>query len=529
MNLLSLFTREELVAGLEISDNFLRLALLKKSKIPAPKIVKIPTTKAAKVPLPTEKSENQQDVSTAPISVENKKEVPILEKTEVVFLIEEPLEAGIIKDGIVINKESLAKSLKELFKKTNPKVKFAVVSIPAEHAYFKIFSFPKTIQEERLEETMKLTIGFQLPVVPEQVYLDWEKTEGQNQNEVFLTTMPKPVANSYIEALNLAGLRIVAVEISPLSALRSVEIKENSQFVLKIPSLSGVGIYFVKNGKIWFARFLPEKFINKKSFDDESKKLSDFFEFTGESIGDPIDNIGPKSIEWIELDKLKISNQMATLGESRLNERTDSSKWLVSLGAALRGLMPRHEDNLISLMPVGTEEAYEYQKMATFAEFISSISIGLSIFFSAAFLIAWIFISSIQQQTSKQIENLTALPVPEDAAILEEQTKELNDALSVSTSLINTMPKWSAVLDELKGRVISDIIIVNLSLPSPSDIFGVNGIAKNRSQLNLFKKSLEGSEMFMDINLPLANLEQKENIPFSISFRLKNPKIIYEY
>ena len=55
----------------------------------------------------------------------------------------------------------------------------------------------------------------------------------------------------------------------------------------------------------------------------------------------------------------------------------------------------------------------------------------------------------------------------------------------------------------------------------------ITGVSKDRETLNLFKKSLQESPYITGVELPINNLEQKENIPFSISFHLKDPSMLY--
>lgn len=136
---------------------------------------------------------------------------------------------------------------------------------------------------------------------------------------------------------------------------------------------------------------------------------------------------------------------------------------------------------------------------------------------------------TIQQKVSKEVENISSLPLPSDTAELENKAQELNNLISATSDIVKILPRWSGVLEELKARIISGILPSSVNLPSPDGIINVSGIAQNRSQMNQFKKIMEDSPVFTEINLPLTNLEQKENIPFNMSFRLKDPFLIYDF
>jgi Tfp pilus assembly protein PilN len=203
------------------------------------------------------------------------------------------------------------------------------------------------------------------------------------------------------------------------------------------------------------------------------------------------------------------------------------SNWLLSLGAALRGLTPRNQDGSISLMPVSTKQAYEYQRAISFASFLSKLSIAVALFFVVCYASAWGFLVSVQQKTIDRIDNLSELPVSDTAAADEERAQKLNGLISTSAAIIKTTPAWSKVIDELAQKTDTGIIVTGLSLPAPEGTMTVTGVAANRVVLNDFKKRLEESTLFANIKLPLTNLEQKEKIPFSVSLNLKDPASLY--
>lgn len=469
MNLLTLITREESVAGLEVSDTFLRVALLGPSK---------------------EKT-----------------------KLEIKSLGEEPLPRGVIEGNTVKNEREFIEALKRLFKKLRKKIRYVVVSLPSRGLYTKIFSFPKAVKEEKLEESMKLTLGFQLPVRLEEVYLDWEKIEGADESKVFLAALPRTVVDSYIKLLSAAGLKPIAVEVHPSSFPRVAKLPDAPLLVKELGG-TDAHLFIVEVQGVQFSRLLPDTFLNEKLLEQEVQKLANFYEVeTGQSP--QIVNLNDTQLQDTYLDHPDIQKSPGT--------------WAVALGAAARGLIPRAEDTLVSLLPVGTEEAYEYQKMIAFSEFFSSISIGLSVFFAVAFLGTWFFMTSLQERMLTQIEALDTAPAPGDAGTLEEQARNINTLVALGVDLTHTLPRWSPLVEELKARLVPGISIASFASARLEEGFIVNGTASGRSQLNLFKNTLEESPLFQNVNLPLTNLEQREHIPFSITFYLEDPQSVYVY
>lgn len=436
--------------------------------------------------------------------------------TEVKMLKEAPLKEGIIVNGEIKDKASFIKTLKEILREVKPKIRYAIVSISPNGIYSHLYSFPKTVSGEKLEETMKLTIGFQLPMKTEEVYLDWEKVSFAEKNEIFLASVPKPIIDAYAEILVASGIGPIAVEFYPMSAVRAIDFpSDKGAHLLLIANRQNINISVIENRTIKFNRLVPADFLS-----DDIRKVIDFYESGNMTQISGILLVGDKKNLGDLISNLSIS-------QAKINKLKDGNRWLIAVGAAMRGIMPRSEDTLVSLLPVGTEEAYENQKAIVFSEFLSNLALGLSVFFGAVFVAAWILMTVLQQNFSTRLSALNILPLAADAVELENRAKNFNEWVGKTAGLLENLPKWSGVVEEIKARKGPGIIISNLSIPSPEGIISIGGISQSRLQLNLFRKNLEESPLFTDIKLPLTNLEMKENVPFSISFKLKDTAILY--
>src|SRR3989337_1753253 len=135
-NIIRLFTGEELIAGLEMSDSFVRLVLL-------------------------EKNDETQ-------------------KPELKLFAEEPVAEGTIKDGKIENPLSLEKSLKNLQLKLHFPITNVVVSVPPNFVYSRVLNFPYSITGEKLNEAIDLAINFQLPFSPNEMYVSWETNKQES-------------------------------------------------------------------------------------------------------------------------------------------------------------------------------------------------------------------------------------------------------------------------------------------------------------------------------------------------------------
>ena len=510
MDLLKFFTREEVIAGLEINDCYVRLAILEKAE---------------------ERKERTfsswKKLVKSPLKKEAKK--PKAEKFYVRPIGEKSLRKKTIENGKIINKAVLVSTLKEVFKKSKVQISFVAVSIPSEKVYSKVYSFPKTVVGEKLEEAMKLNIDFQLPLRPENAYLDWEKMEDEGRNEVFLSAIPKEVIDDYIAVLTEAGFKAVAIETNGQSAARAIGDEGDYSVAILMKQKSGLNVLLTRGKAVHFSRFLLNNFYpNQKDFDQELSRIIDYYEYeTKNNVrGTVIVNNEGESFSFKNLP-IQIEPKLVANIEPKEEIKSDLPRWIVAVGAAIRGNLPRSSDTIVSLMPIGTEEAYEKQRAISFMHFISSAVIGLSVFFSFAFIATLIMMISLRQNFNDKLSILNSNPNPSGAG-LEEKAVQFNELVAMANKILNETPKWSVALEELKARKIDDITVSSLSASSVNDYFNMAGIAKSRPQLNLFKKIMEESPLITEVNVPINNVGMKENIPFSMTFKLKTPIMLNE-
>jgi Tfp pilus assembly PilM family ATPase len=481
MNILHALTRKKNVVGIEISDSLIRLAFFRASK-----------------KKPKRKKEGGDTAYAF---------------NEELVLIEEPLEARVVTDGIVADKELLTKILRLLRTKIKVETNYAIVSIPDGKIYSRIFSFPKSVGEARLPEAMRLAINFQLPMQTERLYLDWEQVPGStNTNEILLSTIDRTVAQDYMDALEGAGWKTLALESHLASIARAIKITpdQTTLFTKKCPDSTTV--FALKNGSLVFSRALPVSFV------------------PAEKIAAEVQNI-KKALAASLKTPLILGNLMETPIRSDCAEypalTVPKAKWLIALGAVIRGRIPEGQDKLISLLPVGTEEAYAYQKATVFGMLLRNLTVGISIFFVISYLGAYILILSLAQQANKTVIASSMSPVFPELLAKETVVNNTNAITKIAEIILKETPLWSSLLEELRARIINDIIISSFTANSIHEKILLVGVARNRNTLNNFKKNLQESPMLTEIELPLTNLDQKADIPFSVSFRIKDISTIY--
>jgi len=133
-------------------------------------------------------------------------------------------------------------------------------------------------------------------------------------------------------------------------------------------------------------------------------------------------------------------------------------------------------------------------------------------------------LDSLDEQINKEIE----IRQLSNVNSIEDATKLLNSQLELVNNIQNKYIYWTVLLNDFSNLVPNNITLnnvkftTNILLDSEDKTFKISGIAKQRQDFLNFKENLTNSEYYSNINAPLSNLIQKENINFVITGTLSN-------
>lgn len=525
MDLIRLFTREEKIAGLEISESKLKFVLLNADE-------NVKKEKKGK----NKKIKREEEKIIIIESIESKAEVD--------------LPKGVISNGKLVKPESLVVSLKELLNRIKIKTPYVIVSLPSQNIYIQIYDFPQRLTYEQLEESMGMTIGFSLPLPANEVFLDWELTKPikEEKKEALLALGKKEIISPYLDALAKAGFIPIACETYPLSLSRIINAPADKPIYAAHISSEGINSMILEKESVRFSRFVPWEahrfFIKEKKLtphlikeivSEEVLRTIAFYQeesksnFKVESVHLAGEASLIKDLVKYLSESLKIPAKEAEILPSISNNFSEKDNIsFIALGAAHRGLLPRREDTFCSLMPIGTERAYEEKKAFFFVDFASHLVMITSLFFVIIFLGSFGLISFISKNMENEFQRQADMPIPKDVVELEKTAKDFNKNVALVKTLQENIPQWSKILEEIKLRKNSGITLTHFQESSLNGSMIIEGLARTRDELLIFKSNLESSGRFSDINLPIQVLEKKENINFSITFLLKDPNWLLE-
>lgn len=146
------------------------------------------------------------------------------------------LPRGIVQAEQILNPQKLADEIKNMLASAEPKpirTKNVIFSIPETKAFIRTIQIPKMSVEEA-REAVKWETEANIPISVDKVYLDWQPigAKGEN-NEILVVAVPKNIVDSYHQAIVLAGLNPLAVEVDVVATIRSLtRLQEGNQPVL---------------------------------------------------------------------------------------------------------------------------------------------------------------------------------------------------------------------------------------------------------------------------------------------------------
>ena len=183
--------------------------------------------------------------------------------------------------------------------------------------------------------------------------------------------------------------------------------------------------------------------------------------------------------------------------------------WAGAIGAALRGsLIPRESDDLISLLPEGTEVSYQTKRLNSFASLCGKIItftlVGVLMVFGAVWGVA------VRQYKNYQatLQSLINLPEVVEVKSLQAEARAFNEQLARLVQADQKIVRWSKVLDPIINAAAQEqITIQRLSLSEGAKEIRLSGIAPTEKRALDFSLALEKySTLFSQVKLPLSSL-----------------------
>jgi len=435
------------------------------------------------------------------------------------------LSNDIIKAGKVTNTKALAVEIKKLISSARPRPARGpvVLGFPQSHVFLKTFTLPK-FEDKNLEEAINWHIESLSPVIPGNAYHSYEVAQknGNGEVRIVLVAAQKTTVDTYIEALNLAGLEVAVIEPTVMAKARLVSPKQllgKSTIIFHLYA-SILTTSILVNNKVWFSRETFTSSNNEQIIGPAITEIINYFNERKEKDMPVLsgllycgDRSGTQLLEK-NLTNSSLPTQKAeagiTLMPSQAVSDINTAAFAPVLGLALRGKLD--QKGIINLLPAWPKEQGQALKLSKNLSFWLTASVFL-IWFIAIFLAGswWWFI--------KEGKNLEA--ISKNIAINEEKENELslwrnqfNDTVKSSKIILSSQVDYKNIFSRLATLTPKNVRITSFVYQSKKKEWSITGIANKREDVLVFDQELKNSEIFKNAKLYFSSLEADEQVIF---------------
>ena len=367
-----------------------------------------------------------------------------------------------------------------------------------------------------------------LPYSLEETYHDSEKLSlvKRGRQEFIFAQIPKKIADAYLAALEKIGLTAVVFGYTNASVLRALKFTDDDPMIVIRECAEGWQISCIAKKQ---ARILTRvrNSIDSKApkYETVSKAMENLMYYAETEFG-----IVPKKALYIGGNAALSAKMSASIENLKskgfdivfsplkkfvkpeilnLEKEENLPELLPAYGLGLRSVISRDEDTMISLLPVGTEEAYKVKRNIVYARTlaftVSTVAISLVLVFGLIFaFMKWMGagLHANYQQASSQ-------PLMNGVQNLEKEVNDFNSLLSAVDQAVAGKNSISPVISDLQKMIVPGVTLNSIQISSLDAPISIAGTALTRDQAIIFKENFEKSEKFSDIELRFHRSNRK--------------------
>lgn len=463
------------------------------------------------------------------------------------------LAAGVIKDGKISDRERFLSALSVMHSQITAKMKEkinVIVNISDNNVYFQVFNLP--MLESNLKEAVNLNLKMISPIDFSKAYSDWqaigeEVINDSDQLEIFGAFSESQMIDEFDKSLREANFMPVAFEFSGLALARlavdfGANVNKNKPFLLFYIGANGLSFNLIRNGNLYFNHFVSWQIINleakeipmdlfKKLIIDDVKKVLSFYNtrwkeqidemiLVTHGLNDAIVKIMSENFSFNKVEPLSLKK----IGD--VAPENIQPAWFSVLGSAIRGIIPRSKDNMISLAKIGTEEEFFQHRILDFIKIwrnavIITLAVILIVFIGVNYLIFDKAITSLNDQISglgqyKQSEKGEFEKIRKNIEIFNQKID-----FAVKVSVERSM--WASFFEKISNLAAGDNISIRRIYVQSIDMpLLFNALGSSEDAAIDFKNKLI-AEGFHNVDLPITKISRTDKgVEFTVSFGFKD-------
>jgi type IV pilus assembly protein PilM len=270
------------------------------------------------------------------------------------------LEPTLVRDGVIMDEDGVANSIKTLFKLEGIAIKKVTVGLSGLNSIFRVITLPE-LSQALLPEAVMNEAGRVIPLPLEEVYLSYQPIPAlKGETRLFLVAYPRNSTDTLLKTLGKAGLKPLAMDLAPLALCRCA----NAPKAIIINSwLTYLDIVIMSDS-------MPQV-IRSMSLPTDAVALTEKLPVITEELNRTVafynssypDNQLDSSVPVFVCGDLAEAQDMwqSLVGKSGYTvsvleppiqspEAFSPSHFMVNIGLALKGQLPRGKDNYFSIV-----------------------------------------------------------------------------------------------------------------------------------------------------------------------------------
>lgn len=134
----------------------------------------------------------------------------------------EPLEPGLVRDGLVVDPKAVGDHISSLLVAHSVGNGDVVAGLTGQRCVPRILDFPQ-MDLRLLKEAIPREMKREMPVPLEEMHLSWQVIGGGNGHlRVFALGVPRDIVAPQVETIRIAGAKLRSMDIKPLALVRAV-------------------------------------------------------------------------------------------------------------------------------------------------------------------------------------------------------------------------------------------------------------------------------------------------------------------
>lgn len=167
---------------------------------------------------------------------------------------------------------------------------------------------------------------------------------------------------------------------------------------------------------------------------------------------------------------------------------------------------------LINLLPQETKKELKLLNIYGLIKKIIFLIILMTIFITAIIVFGKILLKTQINTSSLVVYNKNN--TSDNISAIQKQVE-------MAKTIESSEPNWPKTIESVLASIDPSISVLSMKIDKDSSSIEITGVAKTREDLLNFKKSLESNTNYSNIDFPIRNLSEKQNINFSVKMNFK--------